>query len=76
MHMLESYHGLKLQDFLSSNEFRIENESKVYEFNIEVRNRTQLNLVGRNRKCIESKNLGMDPALVCEQNKNRRTKRL
>ena len=46
MHMLESYHVMKLQDFLSSNEFRIENKSKVDEFNIEVRNQTELNLVG------------------------------
>ena len=44
--MLELYHVMKLQDFLSSNEFRIENKSKVDEFNIEVRNRTELNLVG------------------------------
>ena len=46
MHMLESYHVMKLQDFLSSNEFCIENKSKVDEFNIKVRNRTELNLVG------------------------------
>ena len=46
MDMLELYHVMKLQDFLSSNEFRIENKSKVDEINIEVRNRTELNLVG------------------------------
>ena len=43
--MLELYHVMKLQDFLSSNEFRIGKKSKVDEFNIEVRNRTKLNLV-------------------------------
>ena len=37
---------MKLQEFLSSNEFRIENKSKVDEFHIEVRNRIELNLVG------------------------------
>ena len=41
MHMLESYHVMKLQDFLSSNESCIENKSKVDEFNIEVRNRIE-----------------------------------
>ena len=46
MHMLELYHVMKLQDFLSFNEFRIENKSKVDEFNIEVRNRIELNLAG------------------------------
>ena len=46
MDMLELYHVMKLQDFLSSSEFRIENKSKVDEINIEVRNRTELNLVG------------------------------
>ena len=46
MHMLESYHVMKLQDFLSSREFRIENKSKVDEFIIEGGNRTEVNLVG------------------------------
>ena len=46
IHMLESYQVMKLQNFLSSNEFYIENKSKVDEFKIEVRNRTKLNLVG------------------------------
>ena len=46
MHMLELHHIMKLQDFLSSNEFRFENKSKVDEINIEVRNRTELNLAG------------------------------
>ena len=46
IHMLESYHVMNLQDFLSSNEFRIKNKSKVDEFNIEIRNRSELNLVG------------------------------
>ena len=46
MDMLELYHVMKLQDFLSSNEFRIENKSKVAEINIIVRHRTELNLMG------------------------------
>ena len=46
MGMLELYHGMKLQDFLSSSEIRIGNESKVDEINVEVRNRTELNFLG------------------------------
>ena len=38
MYMLELYHVMKLQDFLFSNGFQIENKSKVDESNIEVRN--------------------------------------
>ena len=37
---------MKLQDFLCSSKFRIEKESKVDEIDIEVRNRTELNLEG------------------------------
>ena len=55
---------MKLRDFLFSSEFHIENESKNDEINIKVRNRTKLNVVlGMNRRCIELKNLGLDPAL-------------
>ena len=43
--LLEMHHVVKLQDFLSSGEFHIENESKVNEINIAVRNRTKLNQV-------------------------------
>ena len=46
MELLELIHVMKLQDFLSSSQFRIENKSKIDERNIEVRNRTELNLVG------------------------------
>ena len=55
---------MKLRNFLFSSEFHIENESKNDEINIKVRNRTKLNVVlGMNRRCIELKNLGLDPAL-------------
>ena len=46
MDMLELYHVMKLQDFISSSEFRNGNESKVDGINIEVRNRTELNIGG------------------------------
>ena len=46
MDMSELKHVMKLQDFPSFIEFRIENKSKVNEINIEVRNRTELNVVG------------------------------
>ena len=61
MDMLELYRVMKLQDFISSIEFRIENEWKVDE--------TEPNwtLWGKNQKCIKSKNLGFDPALVWTQ---------
>ena len=37
---------MELQDFLFSSEFHVKNKLKVDEINIEVRNRTALNLVG------------------------------
>ena len=55
---------MKLQDFPSSIEFCIENESKVDEIKIKVRNEPNRTLWGKNQKCIESKNLGFDPALI------------
>ena len=59
---------MKLRDFLFSSEFHIENESKIDEINIKVRNRTKLNVVlGMNRRCIELKNFGLDPALSTNQ---------
>ena len=48
--ILSVYHVVKLQDFLSSNEFHIKNESIVHEINIEVRDRTELNLFGHESK--------------------------
>ena len=44
--MLGLYHVMKLQDFLSSGEFCIQNELKVDGIKIEVGNRTELILVG------------------------------
>ena len=46
MDILELYHATKLWDFLPSSKFRIENEPKFDEINIDIRNRTKLNLVG------------------------------
>ena len=46
MDMLELYHVMKQQDFFFSSECCIENELKVDEINIKVRNRTELNLEG------------------------------
>ena len=43
--MLESYHVMKLQDFLSSRKFHIEDESKIDEINIEVRDRIESSLL-------------------------------
>ena len=43
---LELYQVMKLQNFLSSSECYIEYESKVYGISIEVRNQTELTLVG------------------------------
>ena len=63
MDMLELYHVMKLQDFISSFEFRIENESKVDEINIEVRNRAKVDPRGVRI------NLGFDPASVWTQKK-------
>ena len=50
MDMFELYHVMKLHELLFSCEFKIENESKVDEINIEVKNQTVLNLVGYESK--------------------------
>ena len=51
--MLESYHVMKLQDFLSSRKFHIEDESKIDEINIEVRDRIESSLVDKGiDRCI------------------------
>ena len=55
---------MKLQDFISSGEFHIENESKVDEINIVVENRTEWSLVGYESRCVKSKKLGFDSSLV------------
>ena len=51
------YHIMKLQDFLPSSEFCIENESEVYETNIKVRNQIKF-------EHILSKKLGFGQALI------------
>ena len=56
--MLELYHVMKLQDFISSIEYCIEYEWKVDEINIEVRNRAKVDPRGVRI------NLGFDPASV------------
>ena len=65
MDMFELYHVMKLHEFLFSSEFHIENESKVDEINIKVRNRTELNLVGYELKLDRIEKLvKFDPALT------------
>ena len=53
---------MKLQDFPSSIEFCIENESKVDEINIKVRNRTELNIVGQESKVYRIEKFGIRPS--------------
>ena len=53
---------MKLQDFPSSIEFRIKNESKVDEINIKVRNQTELNLVGRKSKVYRIEKIRIKPS--------------
>ena len=48
---------MKLQDFPSSTQFRIENESKNYEINIKVGNQTELNLVVKESKVYRNKKI-------------------
>ena len=62
--MLEMYHVMTLQDFISCGEFHIENESKVDEINIVVGNRTEWSLVVYESRCVKSKKLGFDTSLV------------
>ena len=64
MDIFELEHVMKPHKFIFPGKFHIENESKVGEINIEVRNRTELNQWGMYRKCIKSKNMGFDSALV------------
>ena len=59
MDMLELYHFMKQQDFLFSSEFCVENELKVDEINIKVRNRTELNLVGYESKVYRIEKVGI-----------------
>ena len=62
MDILELYHFMKQQDFLFSSEFCIENELKVDEINIKVRNRTELNLVGQESKVYWIKKFRIRPS--------------
>ena len=50
MDMFEFYCVMKLHKFLFSCEFHIENDLRVDEINIEVRNQIKLNLVGYESK--------------------------
>ena len=60
--MLELYHVMKRQDFLSSSEFCIQNELKVDGIKIEVGNRTELNLVGQEAKVYRIEKFGIQPS--------------
>ena len=64
MDWLGVYPITKLHDFLSSYELNVQNESKVDEINIDVRNQTELNLVGYEPKVYQIVKFGFDPALV------------
>ena len=55
---------MKLQDCLFSDDFHIENDSIFKKFNIKVRNRTKLYLVGYEWKAYRVENIGFNPALV------------
>ena len=57
MDMLKLYHVMELQDFLSSIEFHIENELKVDEIKIKVRNPTELDLVGNKTQVYRIKKI-------------------
>ena len=61
--MLELHHVMKVQDFLSSSEFHIENESKNDEININVINRTKLNLLVYKSKVHQIEKFGIRPSL-------------
>ena len=63
MDMFEFYCVMKLHKFLFSSEFHIENESKVDEINIEVRNQIELNLVGYESKVNRIEKFGIRPSL-------------
>ena len=63
MDILELFRVMKLQDFHSFIDFYIENASEVDEINIQIRNRTELNLVGYESKVYRTEKLGYEPAL-------------
>ena len=53
------YHVMKLHKFLFPSKFHIENESKVDEINLEVRNQTKFKLVGFESKVYRIKKIGI-----------------
>ena len=59
MDIFELEHVMKPHKFIFPGKFHIENESKVGEINIEVRNRTELNLVGYESKVYRIKKYGI-----------------
>ena len=59
MDMFALYHVMKLHEFLFSSEFHIENELKVDEINVKVRNRTELILVGYESKVYRIEKFGI-----------------
>ena len=63
MHMLQLCQIMRLQDFLSSSKFCIENELEVDEINIKVRNQTKLNLVGPESQVYLIEKNGIRPSL-------------
>ena len=63
MDILELFRVMKLQDFHSFIDFYIENASEVDEINIQIRNRTELNLVGYESKVYQIKKFRVRPSL-------------
>ena len=61
--MLELFCVVKQQDFLSSGDFHIGNESKVDAINIKVKNRTQLNHVGYESNVNRIEKFAIGPSL-------------
>ena len=64
MDILDLYHVMKLQNFLSSGKFHtIKNEWKFDDINIEVRNLIKLNFMGYEFKVYEIRKFGNQPSL-------------
>ena len=64
--MLELYHDMKLQDFLSCSEFYIKNDSKVDASNNEVRKLAVLILVGYESMGYRFEKFGIRPCLTSQ----------
>ena len=65
MDMWESYHVMKWQDFLYKRvSYPKWINNKIDANNVEVRNQFELNQVGYESKCIESKKIEIDPLLI------------